>query len=221
MFTTFSIICLILLHTYIHTYPLLASAALSALCLPSFLCLSAAAAAAAWGVGVCVCVGAAIDIEHDDEEEEGGLWSRGRSSGSGRGGDGGDTCLVRPSLPQHQPHVLICSGIYIHIISCQFFVSFTLIVTTQYLLTTPLNFGLKQRDDTEVVDEPLYAHYVSVSGAQRPYTQELLANMVQYILLLSSIPFSLFPLFDNAYINIDLIMLVLYRKLMETKFIIM
>ena len=36
-----------------------------------------------------------------------------------------------------------------------------------------------QRDDTEVVDEPLYAHYLSVTGVDRPYRQELLSKMVR------------------------------------------
>ena len=115
---------------------------------------------------------------------------------------------LAPSAPASCTHLLryiyTYTYTYTYIISILCF----LYSNRNYLLAAPLNFGLKQRDDTEVVDEPLYAHYVSVSGAPRPYAQELLANMVQYILLLSSMPFSLFPLFDNAYINIDLIMLV-------------
>lgn len=35
-----------------------------------------------------------------------------------------------------------------------------------------------QRDDTEVLDEPLYAHYLRVTGADRPYREELLSKMV-------------------------------------------
>lgn len=35
-----------------------------------------------------------------------------------------------------------------------------------------------QRDDTEVLDEPLYAHYLRVTGVDRPYREELLSKMV-------------------------------------------
>lgn len=44
-------------------------------------------------------------------------------------------------------------------------------------LSTSLMYSFAQRDDTEVVDEPLYAHFLSVSGAQRPYREELLTKM--------------------------------------------
>ncbi|KAI5076383.1 hypothetical protein GOP47_0008448 [Adiantum capillus-veneris] len=44
-------------------------------------------------------------------------------------------------------------------------------------LSTSLMYSFAQREDTEVLDEPLYAHYLCVSGAQRPYREELLAKM--------------------------------------------
>ncbi|KAI3737245.1 hypothetical protein L2E82_27242 [Cichorium intybus] len=44
-------------------------------------------------------------------------------------------------------------------------------------LSTSLMYSFAQRDDTEVLDEPLYAHYVRVTGVDRPYRQELLSNM--------------------------------------------
>lgn len=44
-------------------------------------------------------------------------------------------------------------------------------------LSTSLMYSFAQRDDTEVVDEPLYAHYLRVTGAQRPYREELSAKM--------------------------------------------
>ncbi|MCO5597641.1 hypothetical protein L7F22_051722 [Adiantum nelumboides] len=44
-------------------------------------------------------------------------------------------------------------------------------------LSTSLMYSFAQRDDTVVLDEPLYAHYLCVSGAQRPYRDELLAKM--------------------------------------------
>eukprot|EP00249_Psilotum_nudum_P011512 c23217_g1_i1 orf=332-2188(-) len=44
-------------------------------------------------------------------------------------------------------------------------------------LSTSLMYSFAQRDDTEVLDEPLYAHFLRVTGAQRPYREQLLAQM--------------------------------------------
>lgn len=44
-------------------------------------------------------------------------------------------------------------------------------------LSTSLMYSFAQRDDTEVVDEPLYAHYLRVTGVDRPYREELLSKM--------------------------------------------
>lgn len=44
-------------------------------------------------------------------------------------------------------------------------------------LSTSLMYSFAQRDDTEVLDEPLYAHYLRVTGADRPYREELLSKM--------------------------------------------
>ncbi|XP_071686850.1 branched-chain-amino-acid aminotransferase-like protein 2 [Rutidosis leptorrhynchoides] len=44
-------------------------------------------------------------------------------------------------------------------------------------LSTSLMYSFAQRDDTEVLDEPLYAHYVKVTGVDRPYKEELLSKM--------------------------------------------
>ncbi|KAL2633879.1 hypothetical protein R1flu_005358 [Riccia fluitans] len=44
-------------------------------------------------------------------------------------------------------------------------------------LSTSLMYSFAQRDDTEVIDEPLYAHHLRVTGAQRPYRNQLLATM--------------------------------------------
>lgn len=44
-------------------------------------------------------------------------------------------------------------------------------------LSTSLMYSFAQRDDTEVLDEPLYAHYLRVTGASRPYREELLSTM--------------------------------------------
>jgi hypothetical protein len=38
-------------------------------------------------------------------------------------------------------------------------------------------YSFAQRPDTKVVDEPLYGHYLRVSGAQHPGREEVLANM--------------------------------------------
>ena len=42
-------------------------------------------------------------------------------------------------------------------------------------LSTSLMYSFAQRSDTTVVDEPLYAHYLRVTGASRPYRDEVLA----------------------------------------------
>ncbi|CAM6113921.1 unnamed protein product [Calypogeia fissa] len=43
-------------------------------------------------------------------------------------------------------------------------------------LSTSLMYSFAQRDDTEVLDEPLYAHFLHVTGAKRPYRDEVLAT---------------------------------------------
>ena len=37
-------------------------------------------------------------------------------------------------------------------------------------------YSFAQRDDTTVVDEPLYAHHVTATGVDRPYKAQLLAE---------------------------------------------
>ena len=44
-------------------------------------------------------------------------------------------------------------------------------------ISTALMYSFAQRADTRVVDEPLYAHYLSVSGAQHPARESVLATM--------------------------------------------
>ncbi|EYU42917.1 hypothetical protein MIMGU_mgv1a0045112mg, partial [Erythranthe guttata] len=48
---------------------------------------------------------------------------------------------------------------------------------TRRSASTTLMYSFAQRDDTEVLDEPLYANYLRVTGAQRPYREELLSKM--------------------------------------------
>ncbi len=44
-------------------------------------------------------------------------------------------------------------------------------------VSTALMYSFAQRSDTRVVDEPLYGHYLRVSGAQHPGRDEVLASM--------------------------------------------
>lgn len=43
-------------------------------------------------------------------------------------------------------------------------------------ISTALMYSFAQRPDTEVVDEPLYAHYLRVSGEQHPGREEIMAD---------------------------------------------
>jgi hypothetical protein len=44
-------------------------------------------------------------------------------------------------------------------------------------VSTALMYSFAQRTDTRVVDEPIYAHYLRVSGAEHPGREEVLAAM--------------------------------------------
>ena len=44
-------------------------------------------------------------------------------------------------------------------------------------VSTALMYAFAQRSDTHVVDEPLYAHYLQVTGAQHPGRDNILACM--------------------------------------------
>ncbi|XP_074292767.1 branched-chain-amino-acid aminotransferase-like protein 1 [Silene latifolia] len=44
-------------------------------------------------------------------------------------------------------------------------------------LSTSLMYSFAQRDDTEVLDEPLYGAFLQVTGAERPYRDEVLSTM--------------------------------------------
>ncbi|KAI3873252.1 hypothetical protein MKX03_016960 [Papaver bracteatum] len=44
-------------------------------------------------------------------------------------------------------------------------------------LSTSLMYSFSRRDDIEVLDEPLYANFLRVTGAERPYRDEVLSNM--------------------------------------------
>jgi len=40
-------------------------------------------------------------------------------------------------------------------------------------------YSFAQRDDMEVLDEPLYANFLRVTGLDRPYREDLLSKMEQ------------------------------------------
>lgn len=44
-------------------------------------------------------------------------------------------------------------------------------------LSTSLMYSFAQRDDMEVLDEPLYANFLRVTGVERPYREEVLSKM--------------------------------------------
>ncbi|RVX18932.1 Branched-chain-amino-acid aminotransferase-like protein 2 [Vitis vinifera] len=44
-------------------------------------------------------------------------------------------------------------------------------------ISTGLMYSFAQRDDFEVLDEPLYANFLRVTGVERPYREELLSKM--------------------------------------------
>ena len=43
-------------------------------------------------------------------------------------------------------------------------------------VSTALMYAFAQREDTQVFDEPLYAHYLKVSGAIAPWKRESTAS---------------------------------------------
>jgi hypothetical protein len=45
---------------------------------------------------------------------------------------------------------------------------------------------LFQRDDMEVLDEPLYANFLQVTGVDRPYREEILSKIVRLYTLIDS-----------------------------------
>ena len=45
-------------------------------------------------------------------------------------------------------------------------------------VSTALMYAFAQRDDTRVLDEPLYAHYLRISDAEHPGAQEVIDAMI-------------------------------------------
>ena len=44
-------------------------------------------------------------------------------------------------------------------------------------VSTALMYSFAQREDTQVFDEPLYAHYLKVSGENHPSREEVLQSL--------------------------------------------
>ncbi|MBT5534537.1 sulfotransferase family protein, partial [Candidatus Poribacteria bacterium] len=44
-------------------------------------------------------------------------------------------------------------------------------------VSTALMYSFAQRPDTRVIDEPLYGHYLRVSGAAHPIPVDVIASM--------------------------------------------
>ena len=59
-------------------------------------------------------------------------------------------------------------------------------------ISTALMYAFGQRSDTEIIDEPLYAHYLHVTGAAHPGREDVMASMQPTVLksfeMLSSVP---------------------------------
>ncbi|CAA2973576.1 branched-chain-amino-acid aminotransferase 2 isoform X1 [Olea europaea subsp. europaea] len=49
--------------------------------------------------------------------------------------------------------------------------------STPRSLSTSLLYSFAQRDDMEVLDEPLYPNFLRITGVERPYREELLSKM--------------------------------------------
>lgn len=61
-----------------------------------------------------------------------------------------------------------------------FFSSCALTLTWQLIFDFCFLYVWLQRDDMEVLDEPLYANFLRATGVDRPYRQELLSKMVRF-----------------------------------------
>jgi len=53
-------------------------------------------------------------------------------------------------------------------------------------LSTSFMYSFAQRDDMEVLDEPLYANFLRVTGLDRPYREDLLSKTVRLCALVHS-----------------------------------
>ncbi|KAL0413438.1 UNVERIFIED_CONTAM: Branched-chain-amino-acid aminotransferase-like protein 2 [Sesamum radiatum] len=67
--------------------------------------------------------------------------------------------------------------------------------------STSLMYSFAQRDDTEVLDEPLYANFLRVTGAERPYREDFLSKLVKEAIFKTLIRNGMF---NNAHIRLTL-----------------
>ena len=77
-------------------------------------------------------------------------------------------------------------------------------------VSTALMYSFRQRPDTLVFDEPLYAHYLQTSGAQHPGRKDILRSqetdgeeVIQNIILKNYQKHSFFKLMTHFLINVD------------------
>ena len=77
-------------------------------------------------------------------------------------------------------------------------------------VSTALMYSFAQREDTQVFDEPLYAHYLKVSGAQHPVREQVLQalendgdKVVQEVILQESNKLLFHKLMTHFLIDID------------------
>ena len=77
-------------------------------------------------------------------------------------------------------------------------------------VSTALMYAFAQREDTQVFDEPLYAHYLKVSGAQHPVREQVLQalendgdKVVQEVILQESNKLLFHKLMTHFLIDID------------------
>ena len=77
-------------------------------------------------------------------------------------------------------------------------------------ISTALMYSFAQREDTQVFDEPLYAHYLKVSGASHPERKEVLQSLendggkvVQKVILQKSKKILFHKLMTHFLIDID------------------
>jgi len=77
-------------------------------------------------------------------------------------------------------------------------------------ISTALMYSFAQREDTQVFDEPLYAHYLKISGANHPSREEVLRSLendgskvVQEVILQKSKKILFHKLMTHFLIDID------------------
>ena len=87
-------------------------------------------------------------------------------------------------------------------------------------ISTALMYSFAQRDDTRVFDEPLYAHYLKVSGAKHPAREEILNaldndgnKVVQEVILQKSTKLLFHKLMTHFLIDINTEFLSLVKNI--------